>query len=169
MVEQYCLKTRSASNLGEAAMEHASLYSVFCSTCAPAPVSGMWMSVLCQGFFCIELHPYTLSPQQFFTGVYKGMRSADSEEILFVSMWLCEAAHKTLVLEGCWETGQVLKEGFLQWAGPRIHILCEWCWRNLAFPVLKKCLEKHSQIWQDHLSSDGEYNKWPQQMVYEVV
>lgn len=53
MVEQYCLKTRSASNLGEAAMEHASLYSVFCSTCAPAPVSGMWMSVLCQGFFCI--------------------------------------------------------------------------------------------------------------------
>lgn len=59
MVEPYCLKTRPASNLGKEAMEHASLYSVFWSTCAPAPVSGMWMSVLCQGCFCIN---YILTP-----------------------------------------------------------------------------------------------------------
>lgn len=39
--EAIFLKTQPTSNLGEEAMEHASLYSVFRFACAPAPVSGV--------------------------------------------------------------------------------------------------------------------------------
>lgn len=41
--------------------------------------------------------------------------------------------------------------------------------KELGFSNCEEMPWKHLQIWQDLLSSDGEYNKWQQKMVYEKV